>query len=190
MSKRKAHFIMVLLALSLVLGLLSAPVYGESNLSPPNGNSTTARLNFQITIPTILYLQVGSPGTGAIDTVSCSLSTIPGSGPVAMTSTGPATVRVAAVVPAGQAVKLEANSLTPLSAGVGQNILFSRISCAASGDFTSYTFNNTNNQGLENFTGSGNRAGTYAFTYANADPTDYYPAGTYTGQVTYTLASP
>ncbi|MBM4289774.1 MAG: hypothetical protein FJ121_06115 [Deltaproteobacteria bacterium] len=186
MSKRNSHGIMVLLALSLVLGLLSAPVYGESNLGVGAGASPTARLNFEIRIPTILYLQVGSAGAGAIDTVSCDLSNIPGSGAVAMTSTGPNTVRVAAVVPGTQNVRLLANSQTPLSAGGGNNILFSRISCTANGNFTSYTFNDTDNQVLETFQGSGNRTGTYAFTYANA-ATDYYPAGTYTGTVTYTL---
>jgi hypothetical protein len=190
MNKRNTHFTKGLLALSLVLvlGLLSGPVYGESNTAV-GGTSPTARLNFEIRIPTILYLQVGAVGNGAVDTVSCNLSNIPGSGAVPMTSSGPNTVRVAAMVPTGQSVRLLANSLTPLSAGAGNNILFSRISCTANGDFTSYTFDDSNAQVLNTFTGSGDRNGTYAFTYANA-ATDYYPAGTYTGTVTYTLASP
>jgi hypothetical protein len=187
MKKRNAHCLMVLLALSLVLGLLSAPVYGESNVATGAGASPTARLNFEIRIPTILYLQVGSVGTGVVDTVSCDLTNIPGSGAVPMTTTGPSTVRVAAVVPSGQAVRLLANSQTPLTAGGGNNILFSKISCAASGNFSNYTFNDTNNQVLDTFTGSGNRLGTYAFTYANDT---FYATGTYTGTVTYTLASP
>jgi hypothetical protein len=187
MKKRNAHCLMVLLALSLVLGLLSAPVYGESNVATGAGASPTARLNFEIRIPTILYLQVGSAGTGAVDTVSCNLTNIPGTGAVAMTTTGPSTVRVAAVVPTGQNVRLLANSQTPLTAGGGNNILFSQISCAATGNFTSYTFNDSNAQVLDTFIGSGDRNGIYNFTYANDT---FYAAGTYTGTVTYTLASP
>jgi hypothetical protein len=186
MKNRNAHCLMVLLALSLVLGLLSAPVYGESNVGV-GGANPTARLNFQITIPTIMYLQVGSP-MATVDTVSCTLNNIPGSGPVAMSSSGtnPVPVQVATVVPLGQVVNLTADSSTGMTGGAIP-IPFSKITCAATGAFSSYTFNDGAGQVLTSFTNSGNRTGNYAFTYANAD---YYEATTYTGTVTYTLAFP
>ncbi len=61
MGKKKGNFFMGLLALSLVLGLLSGPAWAESKLTTVGG-STSARLKFQINIPTILSLQVGSTG--------------------------------------------------------------------------------------------------------------------------------
>ena len=184
MGNKKVHFFMGLLALSLVLGLLSGPALAESNFVV--GGSTTARLNFQINIPTILSLQVGSINA-TVDTVACTLANIPGSGGVAMSSSGanPVPVNVAAVVPAGQAVRLMANSNTPMTNGT-ENINFDQITCAAVG-FTSYTFNNNAAQPLDSFTGSGLHTGSYAFTYAN---TLYPGTGTYNGQVTYTLTSP
>ena len=185
MAKKKGNFFMGLLALSLVLGLLSGPAWGESTTTV--GGSTAARLNFQINIPTILSLQVGTSGAN-VDTVSCGLVNIPGSGGVAMNSSGanPVPVNVAAVVPAGQAVRLTANSNTPMTNG-SETINFDQITCAAGGAFSAYTFNNAATQPLDSFTGSGLRQGTYAFTYAN---TEYHGTGTYNGQVTYTLTSP
>ena len=132
MGKKKGNFFMGLLALSLVLGLLmSGPVLAESNFAV--GGSTTARLNFQINIPTILSLQVGSAGA-TVDTVSCTLANIPGAGGVPMNSSGanPVPVQVAAVVPAGQAVRLMANSNAPMTNGT-ETINFDQITCAAVG---------------------------------------------------------
>jgi hypothetical protein len=178
---------------TLILGLCLALLFcyagsakGESNSS--GGAAVNARLDFQITIPTILYLQVGTVGA-TVDVVSFAPSGLPDSVPVAGTSSGanPVPVRVAALVTAGQTVTLDANSLTSLSDGSGNNIPFNQISWTGGGSFASGTFNGTNNQQLDQFTGSGNRTGTYSFSYANAN---YYPAGTYSGQVTYTLSSP
>lgn len=186
MKKRSAHCLMVLLALSLVLGLLSAPVYGESNVGV-GGASPTARLNFQINIPTILYLQVGAVGA-MVDTVSCNLSNIPGTGPVAMSSSGanPVPVRVATVVGTGQQVNLVADSSTGMTGG-GSTIPFNQISFTAGGAFTGNTFNGGAAQVLQTFNGSGDRSGDYTFSYANAN---YYNAALYNGTVTYTLAFP
>ena len=178
----KKNFFMGLLALSLVLGLLSGPAFGESTTSVTN--STQARLNFQIVIPTILYLQVGSIGQGNIDQFSCTLNKFPGAGSIPMSCAGSSTVpvRVTVLAASGQPVKLTADSSTKM----GGTIPFTEITCAAGGVFSTYTFNN-GVLALDSFTGSGLRQGTYAFTYAN---TQYHGTGTYTGQVTYTLASP
>lgn len=188
MKPRKANKFLVGLALvALVLGLGSSPpAWAESNLAI--GGSATAHLDFRITIPTILFLQVGTAGA-TIDRVSCTLSNIPGSGAVAMTSSGanPVPVQAAALVAAGATVRLLANSSTPLNNGGVGTIPFDQISWTAAGGFTSGTFNNNAAQVLNTFTGSGNHTGTYSFTYANAN---YYGTGTYNGTVTYTLSSP
>jgi hypothetical protein len=185
-NSKKFFTSLVLLALLVGLGGGQA-VWAESNLAV--GGSATARLDFRVTIPTILYLQVGTVGA-VVDVVSCTLANIPGTGAVAMTSSGtsPVPVRVAALVPAGAAVRLLANSSTALNFGGGLTpIPFDQISWVATGAFTSGTFNNNAAQVLNTFAGSGNRTGTYAFSYANAN---YYGTGIYTGRVTYTLSSP
>jgi len=189
MKQLKAKkFFMGVAILALLVGLGGGQaVWAESNLAV--GGSATARLDFQITIPTILYLQVGTVG-GVIDVVSCTLANIPGTGPVAMTSSGanPVPVRAAALVPAGQTVRLLADSSTPLNFGGGLTpINFDQISWVGTGAFASGTFNNNAAQVLNTFTGSGDRNGTYAFSYANLN---YYDSGIYTGRVTYTLSSP
>jgi len=185
MGKKKGNFFMGLLALSLVLGLLSGPAWAASKLTT-GGGSASVDLQFQINIPTILYLQVGSTGA-TVDTFACTLSDIPGTGAVTM-STGSGntvTVRAAGLVPAGHNMVLTANSSTPMGGAGG--IPFDQITCAATGSFTGYTFNNGAAQVLNTLGGSGDYNGTYAFTYANAN---YYPTGTYNGTVTYTLAAP
>jgi hypothetical protein len=151
--------------------------------SSSGGAPTTARLDFQITIPTILYLQVGSVG-GTIDIVTFPNPGLPGT-PVGASS-GAVNVRAATLVPSGQAVRLEADSLAGLSDG-SHTIPFTEISWAATGNFTGNTFSGAAGQLLDTFSGPGNRTGTYSFTYGNAG---YYSPGAYTGRVTYTLSSP
>jgi hypothetical protein len=106
-----------------------------------------------------------------------------------MTSSGanPVPVRCAGLVGAGATMTLAANSNTALNNGAGGTINFDQISWTGTGSFGSDTFNNGIAQQVAQFTGSGNRTGTFSFTYANAN---YYDTGTYTGQVTYTLSSP
>lgn len=184
---KSKKFFMGLAILSLLVGLGGGQaVRAESNLVV--GGSATARLDFSITIPTILYLQVGTPGAGSIDVVSCTLKDIPGTGAVTMKSSGPnpVPVRVAALVPASQAIQLVADSSTGLKDGTAK-IPFSQISWAAGGAFSKGTFEDSTKQVLDTFAGSGDRTGSYSFSYANDT---YYGTGTYTGEVTYTLSSP
>lgn len=152
------------------------------------GGSAVVRLDFRITIPTILHLQVGSLAA-TVDRITFPVTDLPGTGAVAGTSSGtnPVPVRVAALVGAATNVTLTADSSTALDDGSGNNIPFTEILWTASGSFTGNTFNGTNNQQLDQFIGPGNRTGTYTFSYANAN---YYPNGTYDGTVTYTLTSP
>lgn len=185
---KSKKFFMGLAILALLAGLGGGQaVWAESDLRV--GGSATARLDFSVTIPTILYLQIGTVGA-TIDVVSCTLANIPGTGAVAMTSggTNPVPVRAAALVPAAAAVRLLANSSTALSNGGGGTIPFTQISwVAGGGTFSSGTFSGGAAQVLDTFAGSADRNGTYAFSYANAN---YYDTGVYTGRVTYTLSSP
>lgn len=173
--------------MTLLIGLGGGQaVWAESN--EVVGGSASARLDFSITIPTILYLQVGTEGK-IVDTVSCTLSKIPGTGAVAMQSNGanPVPVRIAAMMPAGQKIQLLADSSNPMTNKDGAKMPFDEISWAGGGEFSSGTFDNNTAQVLDTFGGSGNHVGSYIFSYANAN---YYDSGIYNGQVTYTLSSP
>jgi len=177
---------------TLIFGLCLAFLFsyvGSANAesSSSGGAATSVHLDFRVTIPTILYLAVGTTGA-TIDRVSFTVPDLPGTGAVAGTSSGtnPVPVRVAALVGAASTVTLRADSSAGLSDGSGHTIPFTEISWSASG-FTGTTFSGANNQQLDQFTGPGNHTGTYAFSYANAN---YYPTGTYNGAVTYTLSSP
>lgn len=182
MRKDYKTFILAVLATFLVMGLLSAPALAESN---SGAASAQARLDFQITIPSILYLQVGTDGA-IVDLVSCTLTQTPGTGAVAMTSSGsnPVPVIMRALVASGQTVNLTADSSSGLNGGA---MPFSEISWAAGGVLSNGTFNNGVAQPLYNFAGPGEHIGDYAFSYANAN---FYPTGTYNGTVTYTLSTP
>ena len=178
---------------TLILGLCLVVIFSyagsaKAESTSSGGAPTTARLDFRITIPTILYLQLGTLGA-TVDRVTFPVIDLPGTGPVAGTSSGtnPVPVRVAALVGGSALVTLRANSSTALTDGSGNNIPFSEILWTATGNFSGNTFNAAANQQLDQFTGPGNRTGTYSFSYANAN---YYPPGTYNGQVTYTLSSP
>jgi len=179
------NILMVFLTIVAPLGSVDM-AWAESRLQA-GGGSPQARLDFRITLPTLLYLQMGTNGP-TVDRITFKLDNIPGTGAVQGTSTGtyPVPVRVAGFVPRGQAMTLRANSSAPLTNG-SENIRFDNISWTATGNFTSGRFNNTANQQVRRWTGSGNRTGTYRFYYDNDE---YHGSGTYNGQVTYTLSSP
>ena len=172
----------------LVVGLCLALLFcyagsAAAESTSSSGAPTSARLDFQITIPTILYLQVGTTG-GTIDVVHFPSPGLPPTSVAA--DSGAVNVRVATLTPSGQTVTLVANSSTALSDGT-HTIPFTEISWAATGNFTGGTFNGLVGQQLDQWTGPGNRTGTYSFTYGNST---YYSPGAYTGRVTYTLSSP
>jgi hypothetical protein len=149
-----------------------------------NGGPVQVQLHFRVIIPQILYLQVGEAGRipGLIE---FNVTGPPGTGAVAgAPETIP--VKVAAQVPNGQPITLLADSSIPLYSG-GQAIPWQAISWFGTGDFSRGTFAGTSNQRLDQWRGSGNRTGAYSFRYDNSLA---YPAGTYAGQVTYTLSSP
>jgi len=189
MRKRKMSRLLILVLCAAQLFCYVSLANAESSQS--NGAATTARLDFRITIPTVLHLQVGTVGATR-DLVTFAVTDLPGTGAVAGVSSGanPVPVRVAALIGPAATVTLRADSSTPLTNG-STTIPFSEISWTAggSGGFTSGAFSGGANQQLDQFTGPGSRTGTYSFSYAN---TTYYPAtvAPYNGTVTYTLTSP
>jgi len=160
--------------------------WAESGLQV-GGASPQARLDFRITVSTILYLQIGATGA-TVDRITFKLNNIPGTGAVQGTSSGtyPVPVRAAGFVPRGQRMTIRANSSVPLTNG-SENIRFDNIRWTGTGNFTSGRFTNAANQSVRYWTGSGNRTGAYRFYYDNDE---YHGSGTYNGQVTYTLSSP
>jgi predicted RecA/RadA family phage recombinase len=179
---------------TLVFGLCLALLFcyaGNAKADSSSGNPTAvAHLDFRVTIPQIVYLQVGTVG-GTTDRVTFAVTDLPGTGAVAGTSNGanPVPVRVAALVASGATVTLKADSSTALSDGASHNIPFTEISWVAggTGGFNNGAFNGNAAQQIEQFTGSGDHQGNYTFSYANDT---YYPTGTYNGTVTYTLSTP
>lgn len=148
--------------------------------------SRTVHLNFAVNIPAVLFLRVGSPG-GTIDTVTFNVTDIPENEPTVNGDITP-DLRVGAMTPAVQTVTLTADSSTPLNDGGAGTMPFSTISYAASAPFNvaSTAFNGTTNQQIWQGTGPGFRQGTMSFVYTNS----YSYGGNYTGQITFTLASP
>jgi hypothetical protein len=172
-----------LLAAFLAVFLLPAAAGAESNVGV--GGSTSVQLEFEIEIPTILFLRIGSAGAGSIDTVEFDVGNIPEEQPVVNNTTPAVTVQVGAIVGSSNSVVLQANSASPLTDGAN-TIPFSTISWTGSVDFVSGTFGGTTADLIASFTGPGLRQGEFDFSYDN----DYYPPGLYTGTVTYTLSSP
>jgi hypothetical protein len=160
--------------------------WGESKLQT-GGGSSQARLDFRITVPTILFLQIGTAGA-TVDRITFNVNNIPGTGAVEGSSSGvyPVPIRAAGFLPQGQRMSVRANSSAPLTDG-SENIRFDNIRWTATGNFTNGRFNNTANQLIRRWTNSGNRTGTMRFFYDNDE---YHGSGTYQGRVIYTLSSP
>ncbi len=139
-----------------------------------------------------ISLQVGS--ATAIDTVSFSVSAPPdasGAARVAGTSNGayPVPFIVTGNWPGTKQLTLTANTSTPMS-GAGGTIPFTTISWVGTGQIPpSGTFSGAAGQVLfrKSFKDTDTIQGTMAFYYDNKS---YYTAGSYAGQVTFTLTQP
>ncbi len=139
-----------------------------------------------------ISLQVGS--ATATDTVSFSVSTPPdasGAARVAGTSSGayPVPFIITGNWPGAKQLTLTANTATPLS-GPGGTIPLTAISWTGTGQIpASGTFSGASGQVLfqRSFKDTDTIQGTMAFTYDNKN---YYTAGSYAGQVIFTLTQP
>lgn len=184
------HFTFLITAAALPLAVLA-----ESNVSSGAGTLTaTARVNFSVAIPRLLFLQVGTgtllAANSTIDTISFTpaVGVIGNSTPVSATSgsgnlgNGSVTVRI--IGNAGN-VSLAATAAPNLVSG-SDTIPWTQISTAITGGATHPTINGA----AAPFTavsGVVNINGTWTYTYLNSITP---AAGTYTGLVTYTATSP
>lgn len=163
----------------------------ESTFTTGNtaGLSTSARVNFQVTIPKFVSLRVGSAGN-TIDTITFSPSaTVVGNG-VSQAGTGgdlangTVTVRVAGN---NGDITLGATAGANLVSGT-DTIPWSEITVTPAGGAPAHPAVNGGTVTL----GATNKvvnitAGDWTYAYAN---TNVVAAGTYTGQVTYTATVP
>lgn len=165
----------------------------ESNVTTGVGTiSATARVNFSITIPRFIFLQVGTgtllAANATVDTISFApaVAVVGDTTPVAGTggnlTGGAVTVRI--IGNAGN-VTLAATGPANLTSG-GDAIPWTQIGTAITGGATHPTINGANAL----FTAASNVVnvnGTWTYSYLN---TITPAAGAYTGQVLYTATTP
>lgn len=182
---------------SAVLTALAAPLaaQAESNVTTGAGTITaTARVNFSVTIPRFIFLQVGTGTLLAANTTIDTISFTPavavvGNGtPVAATAgsgnlgNGGVTVRII-----GNAGNVTLGATGPANLTSGANTIpWTQISTAITGGATHPTINGAN----ATFTATAsvvNITGTWIYSYLN---TVTPASGTYTGQVLYTATTP
>lgn len=183
---------------ALALAVLAVPLaaQAESNVTTGAGTiSATARVNFSITIPRFIWLQVG---TGTLLAANATIDTISFTPAVAVVGNGtavPATagsgnlgnggVTVRIIGNAGN-VTLGAVSAPALLTSGTNTIPWTQISTAITGGATHPTINGAN----ASFTATANVVninGTWIYSYLN---TVTPASGTYTSQVTYTATTP
>jgi hypothetical protein len=183
---------------------LSGAALAESNLG---SSSASASLDFQVVIPGIVFLQVGTGTFQAdVDTVNRIVFNLDAADLVATDTPKAATSGSDGTNPAGTvSVRVWGNigelqlrsTATALADGAGNTIPWSQLTVVAAGNGA-----NTNFVPHSAFAADGqmsvllipnggsrvvNRQGTWAYTYANG----MQPAqGTYDGRVTYTVANP
>ncbi len=206
--------------LALLAGLAAGPVsaHAESNfVSATTGTLTaTARLDFVVTIPRVLYLRVGTgtdfTSVATVDLINFAVPAAAVGNGVAVAGTGgdlgagAVTVRV---LGNGGDITLNSSTTGPLNNGVaGQQIGWNRINVASSplaattGGFnnsglTHPAFNTNGGAGTAVLLAASNklvqREGQWTYSYAN---TDVVAAGTYggagvnNGRVSYTASMP
>lgn len=188
-----------ILGLVMVMGLCYAnPVSAETAFDSGPGNlSAAARLNFEIVIPRFVYFRVGSSGVGSIDTVTFSPSAeqvAEGTSGISGDS-GSGVVSVRLISNAGNLnISSTTNGTTGLTSGAN-TISYGQINTInSSGEIPVLTLSDDTTTTLPITATSGviNLTDTWTYTYDNIDITTDDPpvAGTYSGQVTYTAATP
>lgn len=138
---RKETFARVLLATAAALPLVCS---AESNIQTTSGQTATAHVDFQITIPKFLFLQVGSgsnyvggvyTGNPAVDQITWNLTTANvGTGPIAGTGgvPGPNGTELAALVcNSGNSVTFTSTTTGPLTDTTADTISYANITVAA-----------------------------------------------------------
>lgn len=175
--------LLFLAGLSMACLSYSLLAYAESDTAI--GQEAKSRLNFQVKIPQVLSLNIGSKG-GAVDLITFQANldaSAPGNASIPLS--------FGALVGDNSTVALSSDSSIPMvGAQTGAEMPLSTIATTGTGSFQSINnvpFDGTNHQVMWQDSGKGLRQGnlSYHYTYNTA-----YPPDSYTGQVTYTLSSP
>lgn len=171
---------------------VSAPASAESQLVNGTG-SATARLDFEVVIPRVLFLGVGTGSAlpaatnATIDKLVYDYTSNPSGVGTGVASAGQS-VKVSVRGNNGQ-VTLAASTTAPLTSAAGATIPWTQI--AATSDLTELPSPDIGTSATVNVTGNGGkvteRYGVWTFSYANAN---LVAPGTYDGRVTYTAAMP
>lgn len=179
-----------LIALAVVGAAFAAQAESNINTSGTAGASTTAKLDFRVTIPKIIFLQVGT-GTSmaantAVDRVDFTVAAANvGTGTaVAGVSTG-GTINASVLGNAGNVTFSASGTAGGLSNGT-QTIAWSQIAPTATGALVHPAISGASST-LTATAGVVNQQATYSFNYNNSATV---AAGTYNGTVTYTAANP
>ena len=176
--------------------VLPFSAHAESNFTTGGGANitATARVNFSITIPKFVFLQVG---TGTLMAANATIDTITFSVPAANVGTGSviaATAGSGNLGNGGVTVRVIGNNGNMTLGATGPATLVSgtdtipwtEIAAAITGGATHPTINGAN----ATFTATNkvvNINGTWVYTFLNTAPR---ASGTYTGQVLYTATTP
>ena len=184
---------------STVLLASSTAVWAESNLNSGSGPAlaASARLDFRITIPRVIFLRVGT-GTDfanntSVDAVDFNVpENASGSGTaVAGQSSAAITARV---LGNGNNISFSATGsmggLTPSSTGAPTVPWAQIVAASGAGSLPHPAIGNGSAGAASSLMASGgvvDQSSTWSFSYRN---TTALPAGTYSGQITYTAALP
>ncbi len=190
-----AKHLMALAAVAAVAVPMSAQAESDVNTVSSIGQSASARLNFRVTVPKVIYLQVGT-GTAftdvaTVDEVLFSLTAGQVTTPGAVAASGAGVT--ARILGNGGNVSLTASGASGglANAPMSTSIPWSDITGTSSSAGLPHPAIGNGAAGaassLTATAGIVNQTATWTFSYANAATV---AAGDYTGQVTYTAALP
>jgi hypothetical protein len=192
---KKALLLKTALAVALATPLLAS---AESQLTVGAG-AASARLDFRVTIPRVLFLAVGTGATGlanntSIDTVTFDYTTNPaalGTGAAAGAITG--NIVPVRVLGNNGVIALASTSTGALSNAGGDTIPWSEITVISS-DATNFASPAPSgasvNLGVSSGTKVTSRNANWTFSYANSVAVPPGTYGTTNGRVTYTATMP
>lgn len=192
---KKALLLKTALAVALATPLLAS---AESQLVTGAG-AASARLDFRVTIPRVLFLAVGTGATGlanntTIDTVTFDYTTNPaalGTGAAAGAITG--NIVPVRVLGNNGVIALASTNTGALTNATGDTIPWSQIT-ATSSDATNFASPSPSgasvNLGISSGTKVTSRTANWTFGYANLAAVPPGTYGTTNGRVTYTATMP
>ena len=197
---KKALLLKTTLALALTSPLLAS---AESQLVVGGSSAATARLDFRVIVPRVLFLGVGTGAGGVVNNTTVDTVTFDYTTNAAAVGTGAAAAVISgAVVPVrvignnGQ-ITLTATTTGALTNGTSDTIQWSEISAVSSLPLTlpspiipNSGVGTSSNVTLSSGTKITDRSANWTFSYANAAVVAPGTYGTTNGRVTYTASMP